>query len=341
MASLTKFSAQDHWKAVTLYGLNTATYKIALAKSLLHFCQRGLTRVSWDDLSAQFFNEYLQRLESDSPMPQMGQPGRLTEMEKIIAAYKTSAIDQGAAIERVGKNAFQDVIPRFHNVGSRGDLSESMFYRFDFGTELVLTDDIHSIADVDLVELDVELDARWSLLEGAYSLMHHDFQLANDLRLIYIKNSTHRKNLTGNIGFLQGYQGNTCFYCGLPIPDGDAHVDHILPRQVIEHDHIWNLVLAHSYCNQRKSDRIVGKHFIAKLIARNENIMGSNHPWKQEIVRELGNTPMKRYARVKSHYDRVGQILNWTYWEGDPHYSPQSDSFYKRLVTLLNNKEIR
>ena len=122
------FSPEDHWKAVTLYGLNTATYKIALAKSLLTFCQRGLSQVSWDELSSQFFNEYLIRLRSESPMPQMGQPGRQTAMERIISAYEVGAIDKGEAIIRVGRDAFRDVILRFHNVGSHGDLSEGMFY---------------------------------------------------------------------------------------------------------------------------------------------------------------------------------------------------------------------
>lgn len=334
---MSEFSTKDHWKAVTLYGLNTATYKIALAKSLLVFCERGVNQVSWDALSAQFFNEYLLRLEVESPMPQMGQPGRLTEMEKIIAAYTAGTIDKGEAIGRVGKDAFKDVIRRFHNIGSRGDLSDSMFYHYEFGKRLVLTDATHAITDNAADELDDELGARWSLLEGAYSVMHHDFKLANDLRTIYIKNATSRKNLTGNIGFLQGYQGNTCFYCGEPIPAGKSHVDHVLPRQVVQHDHIWNLVLAHEYCNEQKSDRIVGDHFAAKLIARNENIMGSNHPWKKEIESELGGTPKRREEAVKAHYARVGQILNWTYWGGDSRYSPDSDQFYKKLITVLNN----
>ena len=212
---------------------------------------------------------------------------------------------------------------------------------YDFGKSLILTDATHSIATTAFDELNDELDARWSLLEGAYSLMHHDYKLANDLRVIYIKNATERKDLTGNIGFLQGYQGNTCFYCGLPIPPGEVHVDHVLPRQVVLHDHIWNLVLAHEYCNEKKSDRIVGSHFVAKLIARNENIMGSNHPWKMEIQRELGRTPEKRARSVQVHYKRVGQILNWSYWEGDATYSPERDPFYKKLITELNNRALQ
>ena len=68
-----------------------------------------------------------------------------------------------------------------------------------------------------------------------------------------------------------GYQGNVCFYCGEVMTD--VHVDHVLPRQIIQRDDIWDLVLAHDHCNQMKSDLLVGPNYIDKLIKRNENIM--------------------------------------------------------------------
>ncbi len=103
-------------------------------------------------------------------------------------------------------------------------------------------------------------------------------ELSNSIRDIYIQNGYKRTNLTGNIDFLKGYQGNVCFYCGEPINQFDAHVDYFLPRQLIQHDEIWNLVLSHSICNLNKNVSLVGEHYFLKLIARNENIMGSNHP---------------------------------------------------------------
>ena len=71
--------------------------------------------------------------------------------------------------------------------------------------------------------------------------------------------------LTPNIPFLSGYQGNACFYCCEPMPD-NIHVDHVLPRQVIQNDEMWNLVLAHEECNLLKSDKVVAPHFVEKLI---------------------------------------------------------------------------
>ena len=66
-----------------------------------------------------------------------------------------------------------------------------------------------------------------------------------------------RANLTTNIPFLKGYQGNTCFYSGEEI-HGTPNVDR-MPRQVILHDQIWNLVLAHEECNLQSQTKLLGR----------------------------------------------------------------------------------
>ena len=37
---------KDYWRMLTLYGLNTATYKIALGRCLWTFAESGMTEVS-------------------------------------------------------------------------------------------------------------------------------------------------------------------------------------------------------------------------------------------------------------------------------------------------------
>jgi CRISPR/Cas system Type II protein with McrA/HNH and RuvC-like nuclease domain len=155
---------------------------------------------------------------------------------------------------------------------------------------------------------------------------------------MYIISGYERKPLSGNIPFLEAYQGNICFYCAMEIDDSDIHVDHVLPRQVIKHDEIWNLVLSHSLCNLHKDDFLVGKHYIEKLTCRNENIMGSNHPWKEKIASTLGLTKKARLKTTLKHYENVRIALNSRYWENSPSYNRETDPFYKRLITVLNNK---
>jgi hypothetical protein len=116
----------------------------------------------------------------------------------------------------------------------------------------------------------------------------------------------------------------------------DGAVDHVLPRQVINHDEVWNLVLAHSHCNSLKSDLLIGTHFIEKLIKRNENIMGSNHPWRGKIQAQLGNTPAKRSSSLLRHYENVKTVRGSSFWGGVPTYNPETDPFYRKLITKLN-----
>ena len=124
-----------------------------------------MTAVGWDDLSREFFEQYRRRLDIETPLPQAGMQGRLTKMERIVQAFKAGSIDEGDAVVRVGNEAFEDVIRRFHNLGSRSDFA-GMFYDYDFGKQLVLTDAVHSLREIPTGELDDELEARWSLLEG-------------------------------------------------------------------------------------------------------------------------------------------------------------------------------
>lgn len=332
-----KFEDVDYWKGIVLYGLNQATYKIALGKTILELASQDKEAVEWDQLSRVYLDTYIERLKTNYN-PQQSNPSRKTKMERIIDSLNKGMIDYKEAVNLVATEAFNDVVPRFQTIGIDKDIVGDKFYHFDFGKKLYLHDTTFQINETSKQELSDELEARWSLLEGAFSLAHGDFKLSNDVREVYLENSYTRTNITGNIPFLQGYQGNTCFYCGERIGDKDIHVDHVLPRQFIQHDEIWNLVLSHSICNMNKNDSLIGKHYFDKLIARNGNIMGSNHPWKKKIADALGDTPVKRNKSMLYHYDNAKIVLKNNYWENSPKYNRETDPFFKRLITKLNNR---
>ncbi len=332
-----KFEDLDYWKGIVLYGLNQATYKIALGKTILELASEGKETIEWQQLSKVYLDTYIDRLTT-SDNPQQSNPSRRTKMERIVDSLRKGLIDYDGAVNLVATEAFNDVVPRFQTIGTDKDIVGEMFYHFDFGKKLYLHDAAFQINETSKQELTDELDSRWSLLEGAFSIAHGDFKLSNDVRDVYLENSYSRTNITSNIPFLQGYQGNTCFYCGERIGDKDVHVDHVLPRQFIQHDEIWNLVLSHSICNMNKNDALIGKHYFEKLIARNENIMGSNHPWKKKIADALGDTPLKRNKSMLYHYDNAKIVLKNNYWENSPNYNRETDPFFKRLITKLNNR---
>lgn len=330
------FTSEDYFKGIVLFGLNAATYKMALAQTLLKASRNQSNVIQWGELAETYFDIYLNRL-ADNAMPQQGNPHRLTKMERIVKEFQIGSITRFEAVQRVSETAFVDVVPRFQTIGADKRIVADYFYEIDEGNKLIIKDTLLALHIEQVDTLEEEITARWSLLEGAFSINQTDFKLANDIRDIYLRDGYTRMALTNNRPFLSGYQGNICFYCGEQMGT-DVHVDHVLPRQVLNHDEIWNLVLAHGSCNLLKSDRLVGDHFIRKLIARNENIMGSNHPWRAKIIRDLGTTPRRRAAMLQEHYDNVKTVLGNYYWGGADSYNPSSDPFYRRLITILNNK---
>jgi len=334
-----KISAEELWKAVILYGLNQASYKMALGKVLLDFANLRVGEVRWSDLSKAFLDAYVGRLSS-SNHPQQSTPGRLTKLERIVSSLNNGLITYDEAVDMVANAGFTDVVPRFQTIGANRQVVNQAFYEIDFGKKLILKDALLALPEVDGgSSLYGEINARWSLLEGAFSINHsvENLELANSIRDTFLlSGSIKRTSLTDNIPFLSGYQGNACFYCGEPIL-GIPHVDHVLPRQVVMHDHIWNLVLSHDFCNLNKSDQIVGPHFIQKLVFRNENIMGSNHPWKKKIIEQLGSTKSQRIAKTKELYELVKIARGEVFWGGERTYNPRHDPFYGKLITVLNN----
>lgn len=94
------------------------------------------------------------------------------------------------------------------------DIVANHFYEIVEGKKLILKDSLLDLSKSQVDTLEDEVNARWGLLEGAFSIKQSNFQLANDVREIYLTDGYERKMLTINTPFLSGYQGNTCFYCG-------------------------------------------------------------------------------------------------------------------------------
>jgi len=234
-----EFESKDFWRVIILFGLNVATYKIALARCLYNFTIEGKNKVNMEELAREFFYIYKDRLKYD--MPQLDNPGRQTKMEYIIKLFNLSKVSEEQAIDYVKNNAFVDVVPRFHTVNSQA--IPMSFYKYD-NSGLILTDDLFKVFDGDKNEsLISEVNSRWDLLEGAFQIKRDNSTLANDVRLFFLERGHERKNITGTTAVLNGYQKDSCFYCGESMVGYSINVDHVIPRQVLYHDEIWNLVL--------------------------------------------------------------------------------------------------
>ncbi|CAN5495916.1 hypothetical protein BH23CHL2_BH23CHL2_06370 [soil metagenome] len=311
------------WRSIILYGLNTATYKIALGHVLAQFVADSKTHVTREELAEAFFDLYVDRLRV--PKPQILIPNRLTVMERTVQRHNLGQLTREQAIVHVAREAFGDVLPRFHTVNN--EPIPVHFYE-QVSSGLVLTDDAFRVlggpARTALLD---ELNSRWDLLEAAFEMQRGDSQLINDVRSFYLATGYERTDVTHLRSALRGYQRGICFYCGELMEEGDIHVDHLIPRQVVFHDDAWNLVLAHEVCNLRKSDTLPERHYIAKLIQRNENLVASNHPLKDQLIQVLGSTQGQRAAYEYKIYNDARIVVGNT-WEGIGGYSPVTDPFY-------------
>jgi hypothetical protein len=311
-----------------LYGQNTATYKIALAHALNLFVESGRDRVSLDELSDVFLTLYVDRLVSDRP--QLSSAGRQTKMERIVHSLRGGVITRSQAVDEVGRTAFVDVIPRFHVLPDGSTPPPFYIHQADGG--LILTDAAFRVLErSDAPELLGELNSRWDLLEAAFALKREPGSLAIDIRQIYLEQGSKRRSVTSLAPVLRGYQEARCFYCGEIIPPNDGHVDHVIPRQIIHHDHPWNLVLAHGFCNLSKSDRLPGRTFIEQLIGRNEALIASNHPLRQHLIERLGQQATRRRRFIETVYSDAKVIMPWE-WTGLPGFEPATSDFYKALI---------
>ena len=69
------------------------------------------------------------------------------------------------------------------------------------------------------------------------------------------------------------FESRECFYCGKKLRGDGIQVDHFIPWVFMKDDKLWNMVLACSSCNNKKSDKLAREPFLEKLIIRNRNLM--------------------------------------------------------------------
>ena len=74
---------------------------------------------------------------------------------------------------------------------------------------------------------------------------------------------------------LTQFEQNRCFYCNRDLSKSrrQTHVDHFIPWSFVQTDNLWNLVLACSDCNTKKSDKVTTRPFLDSMLERNETLI--------------------------------------------------------------------
>ncbi len=313
-------SLESQWRAIILFGDNTATYKFAFAKALLEQVNLQNTEVKLEDIALPFAKPICNHLDK------FGKQGTNNDASPFITAcrkFNAQEINESELVKATLKDGFKYVIDAFHNVN--GAPVPISFYEKDYSLgnkKLILTNDILSFKEkFQFQNFEQEVEARWNLVETAWNLkinpnlLEVKYDDSNDL-FFFESDFMRRKDITSVRDSLNGYQKGKCFYSFQDISvlknnSNICEVDHFLPhankREHFENganiNGVWNLVLADPDINGQKSARIPEERFLERLYNRNEFYITSKHPLAETIINQTGKTSIERQSFLNKQYE--------------------------------------
>jgi hypothetical protein len=308
-------SLHQNWRAINLFGRNTATYKFALSKSLLDLARKDKSSVTIYELSPIFAHHVCEHLRNQEKQITSNK----SQFIEACKQFNTGDITEAHLHDVTSRLAFTNVIDRFHTVG--GDTIPTKFYEDERSSNkrLVLTDNLFEIISSESGnDLYLETEARWRLVETAWSLDLSRTIISADDNLDYLyADKIRRANLTSSRSALNGYQKGRCFYCfsNISLTSSSSKfcdVDHFFPfvlkRNALLNsvDGIWNLVLSCQTCNrgvQGKFDRVPDLSLVGRLHQRNEYYVVSHHPLRETIISQTGKSESERRATIQNAYN--------------------------------------
>ena len=322
-------SLESQWRAIILFGKNSATYKFALAKSLLEFVSEEKTRISLNELSIPYVNKILEHLPNSDKQGN----AKSSKFLNYCRDYLSNKISYPELLSYTEKYGFVNVIDAFQNVNN--SIIPKPFYQKDYSgrkKEIVLTDDFLKLKEsFHFQNFMQESEARWNLVETAWNLNISpnllEVKYDKEGAMFFIEsNFMKRKDVTSVKDALNGYQKGKCFYSFKDIsisPNSKniCDVDHFLPHSNksihsingVNINGVWNLVLADRSINRKKSAKVPEKRFLIRLFNRNEFYINSKHPLAETIINQTGGTKEKRKTFLEKQYNLAieNSIQTW------------------------------
>src|SRR5665647_824467 len=138
-------SLESYWRSVILFGRNAASYKFALAKSLLEIAPTGRTEITLEELADPFSRHLCEHI-AHSPR-QVTSPG--SQFLDACRSYNDGTFTHEALLQATVQNGFNNVIDAFHIVNN-GALPVQ-FYTKDYSArsrKIILTDAVFKLQDM-------------------------------------------------------------------------------------------------------------------------------------------------------------------------------------------------
>ena len=337
---------ENYWRAIILFGKNTASYKFALAKSLIDVSlERKSDLITLDDLALPYALHLAEHLKH-SPKQSTA---KTSQFIQACQDFNEGKIDEDRLIQITKKEGFKYVLDAFHVVNTKAvterfyDVVNEEFFIDErkFNKGIRLTDNLFKlfyVYDNSAKDLNQETESRWNLVEKAWELNINKNLIAvefdQETKQLFTQDSKYRRtNITTSRGALNGYQKSRCFYCFKEISissvdDLLADVDHFFPHLLkpdvanagccrpVNVDGVWNLVLSCAECNRGESGKFAQVptiELLERLHTRNEYLIGSHHPLRETLMMQTGTTERDRkYFLDKSYrFSKERLIHNW------------------------------
>lgn len=312
-------SIESQWRALILFGKNSATYKFAFAKALLELIEEQKTKVSISDLAIPFAESIVDHLRLNDKQGNSSSSKFLEGCRDFISGN----ISKDQLYILTEKFGFINVVDAFQNVNG-GTIPDKFFEKnYKQGKkEIIITDNLLKIKELyQYRNLEQEVEARWKLVETAWNLQINpnllEVKYDEEKSMFFIKNDSMRRiDITSVRDSLNGYQKGKCFYSfqDISINKNDinvCNVDHFLPhvnkpfheKQGANINGVWNLVLADSTTNSTKWAKVPEIRFLERLFNRNEFYIESKHPLAETIINQTGKTKDLRRKFLETHYN--------------------------------------
>ncbi len=322
-------SIESQWRALILFGKNSATYKFAFAKSLLELVNKETDKISLTELSQPFSKNIIEHLKENDKQGNSKSSSFLNVCRSHIKG-EISDIELWSKTEKLG---FVNVVDAFQNIN--GGQIPDVFYEKNYTSgnkEIIIKDSLLKLKEsFHFLNFNQEIEARWDLVETAWNLNLNpkllEVKYDEDKSLFFLENDFMRRtDITSVRDSLNGYQKGKCFYSfqDISVVSGSSklcEVDRFLPHlnKTIYNDFganingVWNLVLADKEINRNKSARIPEKRFLQRLFNRNEFYIESKHPLAETILNQTGKTKQKRINFLNKQYQLAldSAIITW------------------------------
>lgn len=296
-------TAEACWRSIVLFGRNVASYKFALARTLLDFASKGTCFVPLEELALPYARYLVEHVRSGARQGTF----QSSKFVETCRKYAEGEVDESKLLGITVRLGFTNVIDAFHVVNQQ-EVPVRFYedHRTAARRGLVLTDELLRLPErTQFQSLPREIEARWRLVETAWTLRMPQRPLLVtydvDDTLLHALHER-RPPITGCREALNGYQKGKCFYCQSNIglaPGGAelAEIDHFFPRVLLrvpkapDLDGVWNLVLACQRCNRGeggKFSRVPNTKYLERLFRRNEYLISSHHPLRETLIYQTG-----------------------------------------------------